>query len=457
MLSFNRNIHSPEWEVEPGSSFVHAPLDLASSKTLRLIEVLPLEEHEPIHCKLIHATTDSAYVCLSYVWGTDEPSYVVYIDRRPYSVRGNLFNFLLYTSQRLHRDSSRSESRDHDLCSAGWIRQYIWIDALCIDQQNTLEWNHQVQHMGNIYGNAQRVLVLLSETGFALPLIEKLHTSGVVVDFRSRPDSRVFMKGFCEDPYWTRAWTTQEVLLAKDITFLTNKAEADLIVLKTALGDSITSFGNGDAHERFQPLYDMLRRQGTYTLLENVWRFRNKQCLNRRDIVYSLLSISQLNMELEVDYEVTSLSLALRVLEASSPGLCLCSAKILQAVLGFADDLKIGGDSPFANVDLQPPLPEVNGLCSCCSGTLKTKPIADETRSFDRIRVYCLSCSHNSSIRPCVNQADSALHHGHLVLARYSLEPSTLPWRTYWLPPNTDTMSTIHEIFKPGAASRSSR
>jgi len=38
---------------------------------------------------------------------------------------------------------------------------WIWIDALCIDQQNNSERNHQVRVMGKIYEMAVEVLVWL--------------------------------------------------------------------------------------------------------------------------------------------------------------------------------------------------------------------------------------------------------------------------------------------------------
>jgi hypothetical protein len=37
----------------------------------------------------------------------------------------------------------------------------LWIDAICIDQLNISERNHEVQRMGNIYKLAQRVVVWL--------------------------------------------------------------------------------------------------------------------------------------------------------------------------------------------------------------------------------------------------------------------------------------------------------
>lgn len=42
-------------------------------------------------------------------------------------------------------------------------KQTFWIDAICIDQNNTIERNHQVELMGQIYRNASRVRVWLGD------------------------------------------------------------------------------------------------------------------------------------------------------------------------------------------------------------------------------------------------------------------------------------------------------
>jgi hypothetical protein len=38
-------------------------------------------------------------------------------------------------------------------------KRTLWIDAICINQSNTNERNHQVSQMGQIYRNARRVVV----------------------------------------------------------------------------------------------------------------------------------------------------------------------------------------------------------------------------------------------------------------------------------------------------------
>jgi hypothetical protein len=39
----------------------------------------------------------------------------------------------------------------------------MWVDAVCIDQENDQEKEHQIQLMAKIYGQASRVIVWLGE------------------------------------------------------------------------------------------------------------------------------------------------------------------------------------------------------------------------------------------------------------------------------------------------------
>ena len=53
---------------------------------------------------------------------------------------------------------------------------YIWVDALCINQKDTLEKNHQVAMMNDIYSGAQEVLMWIRfdpmEVDIAFSLLE---------------------------------------------------------------------------------------------------------------------------------------------------------------------------------------------------------------------------------------------------------------------------------------------
>jgi hypothetical protein len=84
------------------------------------------------------------YEALSYVWGNPAS---------PKSITVNHQN--LHVTQNLHGALLRLR---HDL----WPR-IVWIDAICIDQSNNKEKEHQIQMMAEIYAKASRVVVWLGE------------------------------------------------------------------------------------------------------------------------------------------------------------------------------------------------------------------------------------------------------------------------------------------------------
>jgi hypothetical protein len=120
--------------------------DLEDTDEIRLLYLQPKTDGDIIKCTLKHARLSEKpkYEALSYVWGPkdtqNERSFV--IDDARFSVRENLWIAL----QHLRLES---ESR------------VLWIDAICINQEETQERNHQVSQMGNIFKLAFRVVVWL--------------------------------------------------------------------------------------------------------------------------------------------------------------------------------------------------------------------------------------------------------------------------------------------------------
>ena len=58
------------------------------------------------------------------------------------------------------------------------VKRYLWVDQICIDQNNLQERSHQVEHMRDIYAAAERVILWIGEadefTVKAMNIIEKL-------------------------------------------------------------------------------------------------------------------------------------------------------------------------------------------------------------------------------------------------------------------------------------------
>ncbi|KAH6715591.1 heterokaryon incompatibility, partial [Leptodontidium sp. MPI-SDFR-AT-0119] len=94
---------------------------------------------------LLQDPRDLKYQALSYTWGkADGSNLKIWVNGVLVPVRRNLLCAL-----RVLRADPMAGSLP------------IWIDALCINQQDVLERGHQVDMMGVIYRGAQRVIAWL--------------------------------------------------------------------------------------------------------------------------------------------------------------------------------------------------------------------------------------------------------------------------------------------------------
>lgn len=98
--------------------------------------------------------------------------------------------------------------------------QYLWIDALCIIQDDVEDWRHEAANMGNYYRDAFVVLSSLSASdgrlGFLRPRDQRsgVHLGGGLRLRYARP---IWHDIFRQSPLSTRAWPLQERLLATRI------------------------------------------------------------------------------------------------------------------------------------------------------------------------------------------------------------------------------------------------
>ncbi|KAF2629076.1 HET-domain-containing protein, partial [Macroventuria anomochaeta] len=131
------------WNHAYGTShFRHAPLD-QKKDSLRLVKVLPdLSTDGLVECSIHHAVKSTPYICLSYTWGSSGNERAILISRKLLMVRRNLEAFLYVARTQL-----------------GYC--FLWIDAICINQANAAERDHQVQRMGNIFAKAKMLITWL--------------------------------------------------------------------------------------------------------------------------------------------------------------------------------------------------------------------------------------------------------------------------------------------------------
>lgn len=171
-----------------------------SEGSIRLLRLLPhQDEHAPIQCQLFECVLPDSgstrpYEALSYVWGSEIKPRSLSIDSCDLPVGENLYAALSHL-----RDSS--------------IERIIWVDAVCINQQDQKEKGKQVQSMAKIYSKASSVIVWLGEatldSGQALEEIRMAAAGEEQRTKHSSNESAIF--GLLERPWFQRIWVRKQV------------------------------------------------------------------------------------------------------------------------------------------------------------------------------------------------------------------------------------------------------
>lgn len=113
---------------------------------VRLLRILP--GTGTIQC-VLHQMPLSGVMCffaLSYVWGDASPKETIMLEGHPFKITRNLY-------EALHQFRQRPNDMGHP-------KDYFWIDAICINQEDVDERSRQVERMMDIY-HAGLVLVWL--------------------------------------------------------------------------------------------------------------------------------------------------------------------------------------------------------------------------------------------------------------------------------------------------------
>ncbi|KAI1277293.1 heterokaryon incompatibility protein-domain-containing protein [Xylaria sp. FL0933] len=132
------------------SRYLYPRLDLGA-QTIRLLELSPAEFSVlPIRCQLVEKklTSSLSYKALSYSWKNEDvaPDVAIFCNSKPIHISANLHAAL----RRLRAPNEV-------------VR--IWVDAICINQQDDAERAYQVGMMRDIYQNSSEVLIWLGESG----------------------------------------------------------------------------------------------------------------------------------------------------------------------------------------------------------------------------------------------------------------------------------------------------
>lgn len=295
-----------------------------------LIRVLELQPgtRQDVDCTIRTVSLNSGepYEALSYVWGDSEKTEQIHIAGRGIvSVTPGLHDALV----RL-RHPSRPRT--------------MWIDQLCIDQDNAREKTHQVNLMREIYKKCIQCLIWFGELPKDITKNDARGALDVIAVYAGKFDSseqraklpsslstlgklknacRAFQL-FVQNDWWTRIWTVQEAVLPPELTAHWGPLSIPWSVVVTAASNlNSTSFVALPASLRtidtsnFTPMVRGLAivKAGESPLfLLQRWRYRNAS--DPRDKVYALmglLKLGSLPRILSCDYDLNTASLFAKI------------------------------------------------------------------------------------------------------------------------------------------------
>lgn len=322
-------------------AFLHTPLD-ELRPSIRLLKILPeLSPEGLIQCELWHDNISATYTCLSYVWGSEDEQTPILVNEKVFICRRNLFDFLYVARQKY----------------ANTI-QAFWIDAVCINQRSISERNHQVSQMGRIYSCASHVIAWLgcrAEIEQFCKIIGNLspkHEGNFRIAYTlwSQVGSSRSEKwlAFLASPYWTRAWVTQEILLARSFRALAGDTELNKDDFKTIALILASLHGRGSPHSWLFEVYlreiakgaDFVhpggRKHGRGGKIAHLLEgLKERECQITRDRIYSLLSVSSDGQKVTVDYGTSDEDFFADLVHALAESTCICSLQLLAEAMDY--------------------------------------------------------------------------------------------------------------------------
>jgi hypothetical protein len=196
---------------------------LANERQVRLLE-LSMGGIRDIKCSMVHVSIDRAgeYVAVSYTWGEGTKSHGIVVDGTWLATTASVYDIVF------------------NLAPMHGTRR-VWIDFVCINQQDDLEKARQVRLMGEVYSSANEVVAFLSgvhdqvadhtehflrqfykdrerharrSRARRIALLQKMRYLGV------RHPQWLTVTRLLNHAYWTRVWIIQEIAKARTLRIL---------------------------------------------------------------------------------------------------------------------------------------------------------------------------------------------------------------------------------------------
>lgn len=273
---------------------------LRANDSIRLVEIFPGNDDEPICCALSNARledgTTPEYEALSYSWGDPTAKHEIQVNNSTDPLVEEKTSFLVPTNcfsalRRLRRP------RQHGTVDKNPI---FWIDSICIDQNCIPERNHQLSLMYSIYSKASRVVIDLGserdQSADVMDWIADVHAPSDHEAQTVKPSPETIQKLFAR-PWFRRVWVLQEALLACEVDVMCGDRKVSWEAFKT--------FKNNDQGQTVHPVPFVLRESASKyakntdkdeekmsrTLFNCLRESRGCEATDPRDQVYALLPL----------------------------------------------------------------------------------------------------------------------------------------------------------------------
>jgi hypothetical protein len=209
-------IETKLWSQQGAYKYTAVDSSNGQIRLLRIHRQLIFVGHLRCSVEIAHLNNIPQYEALSYRWGFG--SSASKLEYRTIFVDGKSLKVPKSAWELLHALSSLYGDR------------FVWIDAICINQEDITERAAQIPLMDQIYSKAHRTIVWPGDnfdSGMAARMLQRLFLANYQFDAEDEEYLSLFedevrrtgwgaMIMLFENPYFTRIWCVQEVALGRD-------------------------------------------------------------------------------------------------------------------------------------------------------------------------------------------------------------------------------------------------
>ncbi|CAN9215725.1 unnamed protein product [Alternaria alternata] len=271
------------------TSIVYSPL---TGDAIRLLHIRPsVNETLGLEADLVHFPLLSAqlknYKALSYTWGVEKASVSITINGGSMVIRPNLEKILRKLRALKY--------------------EYVWVDAICTNQQDDAERSAQVIRMRAIYAGAQSIIVA-TESGATIAaeriiqILDSIETTSCpsspatsFADILNDEQALSVLEAFFQDPYWKRIWILQEFAIGYNLEFLIGTRTIAVTKLRTLLQKLNAQSSVEDRWKQVITVFKIRmdwQREVSLKLLLLLEITQGSMCGVRHDRIFGLLGLS---------------------------------------------------------------------------------------------------------------------------------------------------------------------